>query len=129
MLDYIASYFTYKIPIPVHKELINKSWKYLQIKSQANASSVEIDLGGENHEYLVLVLTDEQYKKIPNTETFVALLYQLPLIILSTVTLIEALNLKKDIRKERDCIWSARTLRKPYYNICKRLLRINILLP
>ena len=59
ILDYAPSYFKCKIPTPICREPTNKSLKHLQIKLQANASLVETDLGGGNHRYLVLVLTDD----------------------------------------------------------------------
>ena len=42
---------------------MNKFLKRLKLKLQANASSVEMNLGGENHRYLGLVLTDAKHKK------------------------------------------------------------------
>ena len=43
-IDYVTSYFKYKIPIPIRGELINKALKRLQIELQANASSVVADM-------------------------------------------------------------------------------------
>ena len=67
----------------------------MQTELQANASSVETDLGGGDYGYLALVLAQEQYAQIPHTEPFVAPEYPAPLIILSTATPIEALELKE----------------------------------
>jgi len=55
---------------------------------------VETDLGGGNHGYLGLVLTDEEYATIPHTEQFIAPNYPPPLVIPATSTPIEALELK-----------------------------------
>ena len=66
-IDYASLYFKYKTPMPIRGEPIHKSLKRLKLELQANASSVEIDLGGGNHGYLGLVLTDEEYSTIPQT--------------------------------------------------------------
>ena len=65
-IDYIALYFKYKTPTLIQGEPTNKSLKRLQTELQANASSVETDLGGRNHRYLVLVLIYAEYASIPN---------------------------------------------------------------
>ena len=57
-IDYASSYFKYKNPTPIKGKPMYKSLKRLKMELQANASSVETDLGGENHGYLELVLTD-----------------------------------------------------------------------
>ena len=46
---------------------MNKIPKRLKLELQANASSVETNLGGGNHSYLGLVLTDTKYTTIPHT--------------------------------------------------------------
>ena len=56
-----------------------------------NASSIETDLEGDNHSYLGLVLIDQEYAIIPNTELFILLHYPAPLTILSIAIAIEAL--------------------------------------
>ena len=45
-VDYQLSYFKYKIPIPIRRVPTYKALKRLKIELQANASSIEIDLGG-----------------------------------------------------------------------------------
>ena len=72
-IDYATSYFKYKTPTLIQGKLIHKSLKRLKLELQANASLVETDLGGSNHGYLGLVLMDEEYISIPNTESFIAL--------------------------------------------------------
>ena len=57
-IDYASSYFKYKTPTPIRGEPTNKALKRLQTELRANASSVETDLGGGDHGYLGLVLTD-----------------------------------------------------------------------
>ena len=70
IIDYALSYFKYKILTPKQREPTNKALKRLKVELQANSSSAETDLGGGNYGYLELVLTDEKYASIPNTEQF-----------------------------------------------------------
>ena len=60
-----------------------------------------MDLGGGNHSYLALVLTDEEYASIPNTQPFVAPTYPLPLVIPTIATLIQALELKEEYNEKK----------------------------
>ena len=57
-VDYALSYFKYKTPTPIQVTPTNKALKRLKRELRANASSVESDLGGRDHGYLGLVLTD-----------------------------------------------------------------------
>ena len=57
-IDYASSYFKCKTPTPIRGIPTHKALKRLKTELQANASSVESDLGGGNHGYLGLVLTD-----------------------------------------------------------------------
>ena len=66
-IDYVASYFKYKTPTPIRGIPTYKALKRLKLELQANASSVETDLGSGNHGYLGLVLTDAEYATINNT--------------------------------------------------------------
>ena len=66
-IDYASSYFKYKMPTPIRGEPTHKLLKRLKLELQSNASSIETDLGGGNHGYLGLVLTEEEYATIPNT--------------------------------------------------------------
>ena len=61
---------------------------------QVNASSIETNLGGGNYSYLGLVLTDQEYTTIPNTELFILPHYPGPLAIPPIATAIKALQLK-----------------------------------
>ena len=45
-VDYSSSYFKYKTATPIQGEPTNKTVKKLKLELQANASSVETDLGG-----------------------------------------------------------------------------------
>ena len=57
-IDYATSYFKYKTPTPIRDKPTNKVLKRLKIELQANASSIESDLRGEDHVSLGLVLSD-----------------------------------------------------------------------
>ena len=74
---------------------MNKLLKSLKTELQVYIILVEIDLGGGNHSYLVLVLLDTEYTVTPNIQLFVPLIYSNLLIILATAILIEALELKE----------------------------------
>ena len=100
-IDYAASYFKYKTPSPIRGVPTYKALKRLKLELQANASSVETDLGGGNHGYLGLVLTDEEYATITGTQPFVAPEYPAPLVIPPTATAIEALQLKDAHAEEK----------------------------
>ena len=60
-VDYAASYFKYETPTPIQGAPTNKTLKRLKQELWANASNVESDLGGGEHGYLGLVLTDAEY--------------------------------------------------------------------
>ena len=94
-IDYASSYFKYKTPTPIRGEPTNKSLKRLQTELQANASSVETDLGRGNHGYLGLVLLDQEYASIPHTQLFIPPTYPPLLTIPSDTTPIQALELKE----------------------------------
>lgn len=63
-INYASSFFKYKIPKPIQGTPTNKTLKRLKTELQANASSVESDLGGGDHSCLGLVLTDEEYTNV-----------------------------------------------------------------
>ena len=100
-IDYASSYFKYKTPTPIRGEPTHKSLKRLKLELQANASSVETDLGGGNHGYLGLVLTDQEYAIIPNTQPFIAPQYPQPLVITANAAQIQALQLKEQHEEQK----------------------------
>ena len=55
--------------------------KSLKIELQDNASSVESDLGWDNHGVLWLVKTEEGHAETKNTEDFIGPTYPGPLVI------------------------------------------------
>ena len=72
-IDYATLYFKYKIPTRINSEPTYQSLKRLKTELRANASSVDTDLGGGDHGYLGLVLSDAEYARIsPQPVAFVA---------------------------------------------------------
>ena len=58
---------------PINGEPTNKSLKCLKTELRVNGSSVDTDLGGGDHGYLGLILTNVEYARIILTPTpFVA---------------------------------------------------------
>ena len=72
-IDYATVYFKYSTPTPITDEPSKKSLKRLKTELRANASSGDTDLGGGDHGYLGLILTDVEYARItPTPPPFVA---------------------------------------------------------
>ena len=94
-VDYQPSYFKCKTPTPIRGLPTHSALKRLKTELQANASSVETDLGGGNHRYLGLVLTDVEYNSVPDAQLFVPPNYLPPLVMPATATAIEALQMKE----------------------------------
>ena len=105
IIEYASSYFKYKTPTPIRGEPTHKSLKRLKVELQANASSVETDLGGGNHGYLGLVLTDQEYATVPHTTPLSPPNYPPPLSIPADATPIQALELKDEHQEaKRACL-------------------------
>ena len=80
-IDYAAVYFKYMVPSPITGEPTHKSLKRLKTELRANVSSIDTDLGGGDHGYLGLVLTDVEYARItPTPQPFVPLNFSGPLV-------------------------------------------------
>ena len=91
--DYAVSYLKYPTLTPINGEPTNKSLKRLNTKLRANAISVDTNLGGGDHGYLGLVLTDAEYVRIKPTPTDVAdLNLPAPLVIAATATAVETMQ-------------------------------------
>ena len=74
-IDYANTYFRYRNPTKIIGEPTYKTLKKLKLELRANASSVDSNLGGGNHGYLGLVLTNAEYAAVPGITprtTFVA---------------------------------------------------------
>ena len=121
-IDYVLSYFKYKTPTSIWGELISKS---LKLELQANTSSVEKNLRGENYGYLGLILIDEEYITIPNTQYFIAPNYPLLLVILDIATPIQVLELKDVYQEARRLYLEYKNAKKYSYSMCKMHWRIN----
>ena len=99
-VNYASSYFKYKTPTPIQGTPTNKALKRLKQELRANASSVESILGGGDHGYLGLVLTDAEYAKVSATP-FVAPTYPTNLRIPGTADQITALNLREKHKEKK----------------------------
>ena len=110
-VDYAASYFKYKTPTPIIGAPTNKTLKRLKQELRANASSVESDLGGGDHGHLGLVLDDPEYAAISAT-AFTAPPYPATLTIPTTVTQVEALNLREAHREAKRAYYECKNVEK-----------------
>ena len=108
-VDYSASYFKYKTPTPIQGAPTNKTLKQLKQELWENSSSVESDLGGGDHGYLGLVLTDAEYATVTATP-FVPPTYPATLKISTSTDQVQALNL-----------WEIHKDAKNAYDECKNV--------
>ena len=107
-IDYATLYFKYKNPTPINGEPTYKSLKRLKTELRANASSVDTDLGGGDHGYLGLVLSDVEYTRInPTPAAFVAPNFPGALVIDPAFTAIQAVQAREshaeDMALYREC--------------------------
>ena len=95
-IDYANTYFKYPTPTPITGKPTNKSLKRLKNELRANASSVDTDLGGGDHGYLGLVLTDVEYANInPTPQAFIAPAFPGTLTIPATATAVQAVQARQ----------------------------------
>ena len=106
-IDYATTYFPYNTPTPIQGEPTYKALKRLKNELRANASSVDTDLGGGDHGYLGLVLTDEEYAKVAPNHPFVPPEFPGPLVIPPRTDIVDAMNMrethKRDTALYREC--------------------------
>ena len=109
-VDYVTTYFPHKNQTKIQGEPSHDDLKRLKMELRADASSVDSDLGGGNHGYLGLVLSDVEYLALPGVgagNTFRAPAYPAALVIPATSTAIRAMELKEAhrdaIRNYRQC--------------------------
>ena len=107
-VDYAATYFKYPTPNPIHGEPTNKSLKRLKTELRANSSSIDTDLGGGDHGYLGLILSDPEYQRIsPPPTRFQAPTWPGTLTIDAAAAPVAAMHLKEvhreSIRVYREC--------------------------
>ena len=100
-VNYAASYFKFKTPTPIIGAPTHKTLKRLKQELRANASSVESDLGGGDHGFLGLVLTDAEYATVSPTTAFAAPDYPDALAIPTRTDQVKALNLRKQHREAK----------------------------
>ena len=70
-IDYVTVYFPHKTPTLVLGEPTYNDIKRIKTELRADASSVESDLGGGDHGYLFLTLSDTEYLLIPGITAIV----------------------------------------------------------
>ena len=69
--DYKAKYFEFKELDKIHgKPTLEKIIKLVR-QLKTNAQTVPTTLGGGNHGYLALVMSDDDYNNIPTTNIFI----------------------------------------------------------
>ena len=105
-IDYVSTYFPHKVPIPIRGEPTHKDLKRLKTELRANASSVDSTLGGGDHGYLGLVLSDVEYLAIPtvNGTPFVPPAYPGPLVIPPTANAMQAVQARESHQEQvRQC--------------------------
>ena len=106
-VDYASTYFPYKTPTPIQGEPTYKTLKRLKNELRANASSVDTDLGGGDHGFLGLVLTEAEYERVAPGHPFTAPDFPGTLTIPRGTDTVDAMNLreqhKQDIRLYREC--------------------------
>ena len=115
-IDYATVYFKYKNPTPINGEPTNKALKRLKTELRANASSVDTDLGGGDHGYLGLVLSDVEYARITPASPFIPPTFPGPLVIDPALTAVQQVQ-ARETHKE------AIALYRECKNVEKALLR------
>ena len=110
-VDYAASYFKYKTPTPIQGSPTNKTLKRLKQELRANTSSVESDLGGGDHGYLGLLLTDAEYATFTATP-FVPPTYPATLTIPLGIDQVEALNLREIHKDAKNAYYKCKNVEK-----------------
>ena len=105
---YMTLYFKYPVPTTINGEPTNMSIKRLQTEIRANANSVNTDLGGGNHRYLGLYLSNIEYTWInPAPTPFEAPAWSSALSINPATTTVDTLHAKEmhheKMRVYRDC--------------------------
>ena len=119
-VDYATTYFKYPATTPINDKLINKSLNRLKTELRANTSSADTDLGGGDHGYLELVLTDSEYPQTNPTPTvFAAPSFRGVLVINATATTVEDIHAKEIITKQCTYI-EIFILPKTYYCVIQK---------
>ena len=103
--------FRCPVPTPINDEPTKKTLKRLEKELGANGSSVETDLGGDDHGYLGLILTDSEYAQIVHT-AFVAPVFPGVLHIDPLATIVESVNLKESHKENTRIFRECRNVEK-----------------
>ena len=110
-VDYASSYFKYKTPTPIIGTPTNKTLKRLKQELRANAASVESDLGGGDHGYLGLILTDVEYALVSD-DAFVAPNYPDPLTIPAGTDPVAALTIRERYKEDKKAYYECKNVEK-----------------
>ena len=95
-VDYAMLYLKYPVPTPIIREPTQNTLKWVKHELQANASSVDTDLGGGYHGYLGVYLSDVEYARInPKPTPFIASAWPGVLQIDAAAIAIDALHAKE----------------------------------
>ena len=112
-VDYAASYFKYKTLTPIQGAPTNKTLKRLKQELRANASSVKSDLGGGDHVYLGLVLTDINFTTVGVATDFTAPVFPItPLVIPIGTDQVQALNLREQYKDAKRAYYECKNVEK-----------------
>ena len=103
--------FKYKTPTPIHGTPTNTTLKHLKTELCANTSSVESDLGGGDHRYLGLVLTDAKYALI-YLNPLITPHYPAALIIDPGTDHIDAINIQEACQEARRKYYECQNVEK-----------------
>ena len=108
-IDYVTTYFPHKVPTLVRGVPNYANIKRVKTELRANASSVDSELGGGDHGYLGLVLSNVEYLAVPgvNGNMFQPPAYPRAFVISPTASAVEALQRREahneQIRLYREC--------------------------
>ena len=97
-IDYATTYFPHSSTTPIRGEPSYKSLKKLKNELRANASSVDSDLGGGDHGYLGLVLSETEYRRICPDDPFEPPEFPGPLRIPRGTDTADAINMREEHR-------------------------------
>ena len=98
-IDYSSTYFPYSTPTPIQGEPTYKALKRFKNELRANASSVDTDLGGGDHGYLGLVLTEDEYTRVAPRTPFTAPDFPGVLRIPRGTDTVDAMNIREEHKR------------------------------
>ena len=126
-VDYAVSYFTYKMPTPIHGTPTHKALKRLKQELQTNSSSVESELDDGDHGYLGLVLTRMEYAAItPTPLVLQASNYPAVLTVWNGTNQVAASTLQEHYNKAKRLYYEYKNVENPYRGTYKAPLNPSI---